>query len=430
MRNNLWKKKSWRLLTLFFLFRRLDMQLYEHQLKALKRMKNGCILCGGTGSGKSITAMSYFYLKNGGDYSYLEGGSYIPMDDLDIKDLYIITTARKRDTFEWEHELIPFGINTNPELSVHPNHKVVIDSWNNVSKYKDVKDAFFIFDEQRVVGSGTWAKTFIKIAKNNEWILLSATPGDKWEDYIPVFIANGFFKNRTEFSNEHLIISTWSKFPMVTGYRGEERLIRLRNKILIPMNFRRETVQHHIDIFCEYDQIAYKRMIKDRWNIFTDEPITTASELCYSLRKLVNSDESRMSEIEQILEQHDRVIIFYNFDYELQIIAQLCIPEDMVFAEYNGHVHQAIPDSEKWVYAVQYTAGCEGWNCTKTDTIIFFSQNYSYKVMKQAIGRIDRLNTMYVDLYYYHLKSKSSIDLAIAKAIKNKKKFNESAWVK
>lgn len=406
------------------------MQLYEHQIKALKRMKNGCILCGGTGSGKSITAMSYFYLRNGGSPEFLEGGSYLPMDDIGLKDLYIITTARKRDTFEWEHELIPFLMNTDPKISLYSDQKVIIDSWNNVHKYKDVTDAFFIFDEQRVVGKGTWVKSFIRIAKHNEWLLLSATPGDKWEDYIPVFLANGFFKNRTEFNDEHLIFSNWSKYPMVTGYRSEERLIRLRNKILVPMNFRRETVQHHIDIFCEYDQVSYKRMIKDRWNIFTDEPITTASELCYSLRKLVNSDYYRIAETENILEKHDRVIIFYNFDYELEMLRTMNLQEGMIFAEYNGHLHQSIPDTEKWVYAVQYTAGCEGWNCTKTDTIIFFSQNYSYKVMKQAIGRIDRLNTMYVDLYYYHLKSKSSIDLAIAKAIKNKKKFNESAWVK
>ena len=404
-------------------------QLYEHQLKALTRAKNGCILCGGTGSGKSITSLAYFYLKNGGEWSALDGGDYIPMDDTDIQDLYIITTARKRDTHEWEHELIPFLMNTNPELSLYPNQKVVIDSWNNIKKYENVKNAFFIFDEQRVVGSGAWVKAFLKITKSNEWLLLSATPGDKWEDYIPVFLANGFYKNKTEFSREHLVYSRFSKFPMVEKYLGEERLKRLRNKILVPMKFQRETIQHHEDIYCEYDQVAYKKLFKDRWNFWNEEPIKTASELCYCLRKVVNGDWSRIYEVERLIKEHPRCIIFYNFDYELEMLREMDISEDVIIAEYNGHHHQPIPDSERWIYLVQYTAGCEGWNCTKTDTIIFYSQNYSYKVLTQAIGRIDRLNTLYRDLYYYHLKSRSSIDLAISKALKEKKKFNETGWL-
>ena len=405
-------------------------QLYEHQLKALSKINNGSILCGGTGSGKSITSLAYFYLQNGGEVSSLTGGEYIPMDDLDLKDLYIITTARKRDTHEWEGEMIPFLMNINPELSLYPKQTVVIDSWNNIKKYKDVKDAFFIFDEQRVVGSGTWVKCFLEITKNNEWILLSATPGDKWEDYIPVFLANGFYKNKTEFQREHLVYSRFSKFPMVEKYINEQRLIRLRNRILIPMKFKRKTEQHHIDIFCNYDKDLYKQTMKDRWNPYNNKPIKTASELCYTLRRIVNEDESRQLELLRILEGEEKAIIFYNFDYELEILKELTYIPETVVAEWNGHAHQPIPDSDRWVYLVQYTAGCEGWNCTKTNTVIFFSQNYSYKVLKQAIGRIDRINTVYKDLYYYHMKSRSSIDMAIGKALKEKKKFNETGWVK
>ena len=404
-------------------------ELYEHQLKALSRIKNGSILCGGTGSGKSITSLAYFYLQNGGEMSSLTGGEYVPMDDITIKDLYIITTARKRDTMEWIDEMIPFLMHPDPEYSLYPKQKVVIDSWNNIKKYENVKNAFFIFDEQRVVGSGTWVKAFLKITRVNNWILLSATPGDKWEDYIPVFLANGFYKNKTEFQREHLVYSRFSKFPMVERYIGETRLIRLRNKILVPMKFRRETVQHHEDIYCDYNVVEYKRMFKDRWNIYTDEPIKTASELCYALRRIVNTDDSRQVELLELLEDKDKVIIFYNFDYELDILKNLAYRSGTEVREWNGHAHQPIPESDRWVYLVQYTAGCEGWNCIKTDTIIFYSQNYSYKVLMQAIGRIDRLNTPYKDLYYYHLKSRASIDLAIGKALKSKKKFNETGWV-
>jgi len=407
----------------------VSIKLFDYQMKAVQQMKNGCILCGGVGSGKSLVALSYYYLQNGGDPSSLTGGDYIPMDD-PPKDLYIITTARKRDILEWEGELSPFLLSTHPEINLYYNHKVIVDSWNNIGKYVEVTDAFFIFDEQRVIGSGAWVKSFLKITKTNDWILLSATPGDTWQDYIPVFIANGFYKNRTEFTREHIVYSHFTKFPKIDRYIGTGKLLKLRRSILIDMDFKRETIPHHEDVYVSYNIETYKDVSRTRWNPYKNEPIQNAGELCYVWRKIVNSDESRQVAVLEIFENHPKVIIFYNFDYELEILKNLGFGSGVKIAEWNGHKHEPIPNSKSWVYLVQYTAGCEGWNCITTDTIIFYSQNYSYKVMVQAAGRIDRLNTPYTDLYYYHLKSRSGIDLAISKALKEKKNFNESKYVK
>lgn len=402
------------------------MKLRDYQIDAVKNMKNGCILNGGVGSGKSLTSLSYYYLKNSGDEKFLKGGKYVPMND-PPKDLYIITTARKRDTLEWEGELAPFLLSVHDDKNIYSN-KVVIDSWNNIQKYKDIKNSFFIFDEQRVVGSGAWVKAFLKIAKFNEWILLSATPGDTWMDYIPVFLANGFYKNKTEFMREHVVYSRFCKFPKVDRYINTGRLLRFRREILIDMDFKRETVQHHEDIYVKYDVKMYRDIMKRRWDIWKDEPITNASGLCYALRKVVNTHQSRLDALLDIFSRHNKIIVFYNFDYELEILKDIYYGRDVKVAEWNGHKHEPIPKSKKWVYLVQYTAGAEGWNCIETDTIVFFSQNYSYKIMHQSAGRIDRLNTPYKDLYYYHLKTHSGIDLAISRAIKSKKKFNEKAF--
>ena len=405
----------------------MAINLRDYQLEAVQNLKTGCILNGGVGSGKSLTSLSYYYLQNGGDVGFLTGGDYIPMEDPPL-DLYIITTARKRDTLEWEGELAHFLMSTHDDSTIY-SHKIVVDSWNNIGKYKDVTDAFFIFDEQRVVGSGAWVKAFLKITKVNEWILLSATPGDTWTDYIPVFIANGFYKNKTEFMREHAVFARFSKFPKIEKFINTGRLLRQRRMILIDMDFKRETVQHHEDIYVQYDLPTYKDVMKRRWDIWKDEPIINASGLCYALRKIVNTDESRSVKLLEIFESHPKMIVFYNFDYELEILRHLYYGEDVVVAEWNGHKHEPVPTACQWVYLVQYTAGAEGWNCISTDTIVFFSQNYSYKIMHQSAGRIDRLNTPYTDLYYYHLKSRSGIDLAIAKALNSKKKFNESSFV-
>ena len=402
------------------------MELRDYQLEAVEKMKNGCILNGGVGSGKSLTSLSYYYIQNGGNPRFLLGEDYSPMEN--PMDLYIITTARKRDTFEWEGEMSHFLLSTNKEISKYED-EIVVDSWNNIKKYSKVENAFFIFDEQRVVGSGAWVKAFLEITKHNKWILLSATPGDTWTDYIPVFIANGFYKNKTEFMREHAVFSRFSKYPKIEKYIGTGKLLRLRREILIDMKFERETVQHHYDIHCEYDVKTYKDIMKRRWDIWNDEPITNAGGLCYALRKIVNSHESRAIKLLELFESHQKIIIFYNFDYELDILKQIYYGEGVIVAEWNGHKHEPTPTGNRWVYLVQYTAGAEGWNCITTNTIVFYSLNYSYKIMHQSAGRIDRLNTPYKDLYYYYLKSRSGIDIAIERALNDKRKFNESSFI-
>ena len=398
--------------------------LFDHQKDAIKRMKNGCILNGGVGSGKSRTGLYYYFKEQGG---CIENGDYVPMKN--PIDLYIITTAMKRDKLDWWGELSPFLMSPDPSVNYY-NNNIVIDSWNNIKKYKNVYGAFFIFDEQRLVGSGAWVKTFYNIARKNKWILLSATPGDTWNDYFPVFKANGFYKTKKEFQDEHIVYNRFAKYPKIDRYINTNKLLRLRDQILIDMDFERDTVAHHEDVYVSYDISKYKELTRTRWNPFTDEPIITAAELCYTWRKIVNSDESRQVALLELFEKHPKMIVFYNFDYELDILKSIYYGDKVEVAEWNGHKHQPIPNTKSWVYLVQYTAGAEGWNCIKTDTIVFYSQNYSYKIMQQSAGRIDRLNTPFKDLYYYHLKSRSPIDLAIGRALRDKKKFNETRFVK
>ena len=397
--------------------------LYDFQMEAVKKARSGCIFNGSVGSGKSRTGLFYYFKEHGG---WIDGSNYTPMKK--PKDLYIITTAKKRDSLEWNGELSWFRLSTDPDTNYYDN-KVVVDSWNNIKKYSDIKGAFFLLDEDRVTGTGAWVKAFLKITKNNDWVILSATPGDTYMDYWAVFVANGFYKNKTEFQREHVIYSRFTKYPKIDRYINIQRLERLRDRILIDMTVQRHTKPHHEDVYCNYNIQLYKEVFKKRWDPYKDEPIQQASSLCYILRRIVNSDESRQVALLELLEDHPKSIIFYNFDYEREILLNLGYAEGTKIAEWSGHAHQPVPTGDKWVYLTQYASGCEGWNCITCDTIIFYSQNYSYKVMTQAAGRIDRLNTNFIDLYYYHLKSRSGIDLAISKALKEKKKFNEQRWV-
>lgn len=370
--------------------------LLPHQLKAASEMHNGCILKGATGTGKTITSLAYY-------------------DDCeDPGPLYVITTGKKRDTGDWEAEA--------RLLAIFP----IVDSWNNISKYEDVEGAFFIFDEQRVVGSGAWVKSFLKITKKNSWVLLSATPGDSWMDYIPVFVANGFYRNRTHFLQEHVVFDQWAKFPKVRAFLNTGKLARHLIDVMVEMPFEKHTTRHEIDVFVDYDKEAYDVIWKRRWNAAESRPVHNISECLALLRKSVNSDPSRLLRIRDLLIKHPRLIIFYSFDYELEALRTLDVPR----GEWNGHRHNPVPDGDEWAYFVQYASGSEGWNCFTTNAIVFYSQSYSYRMTEQAKGRIDRLGTSYTDLYYYRLISGAPLDVAIRTNLSGKRDFNEKRWAR
>ena len=414
----------------------MGIRLNEYQKQAVEKMKNGCLLVGEGGSGKSRTALTYYVVSCGAMLTYCESDGEVDyIDGMDKpRDLYIITTAKKRDDKEWEKELEPFYLTEHYLKDCIKEDRtptrVVIDSWNNIAKYTNVYGAFFIFDEQRVVGWGKWSKSFVKISRKNRWILLTATPGDKWLDYVPVFIANGFFNNITEFRRKHCIFASFTNFPKVIGYLDEPTLMEYKAKITVPLPVDKPAVQKHLYFKQPYDKALYKRVWKDRWDPWDDEPIEETGKLFYLLRKVANNDDSRYELIHDIAKRHKRIIIFYNFTYELHRLRGLAGEIGVEVGEWNGELHTAVPESEKWFYLVQYSAGAEGWNCLTCNCIIFFSQSYSYKQMKEAEWRIDRVNTPFDEVYYYHILRYAPIDLAISRALKQKRDFNENNFLK
>ncbi len=392
------------------------LELSEHQVLAIDKLRPGTILVGGVGSGKSRTALAYYFTKIGKGVLPTSSTSFVQMKKK--IPLYIITTARKRDTMDWEKEMAKFGL--MPDAAT-------IDSWNNITKYAKVKDSFFIFDEQRLVGSGVWSNTMLKLSKYNKWIVLSATPGDTWLDYITVFVANRFYKNRTEFIRRHVVYDPYVKFPKVRKYLEVEHLEKLRKQITIPMDYKTNVKRHHEWIKCDYIEADYERIMKDRWDIFEEKPIKNISRACFLARLISNIHISRFEKIDEIMSKHDKALIFYNFDSELEMLRLYCAERRIEYKEWNGHLHQAIPASDRWIYLVHYSSA-EGWNCIETDCTIFFSQNYSYKATIQAAGRIDRMNTPYSDLWYYHLYSNSPLDKTIKACYGKKKDFNEAIF--
>lgn len=397
----------------------MTVELYPHQRKAVDALENGKVLWADPGAGKTLTALAYFYTK-------VCGGVLNDFTSMRTpRDIYVITTARKRDTMDWQTDAAKMSIGKERDASIEAI-QLTVDSWNNIEKYKDVKDAFFIFDEQRAIGKGKWGTTFVRIAKKNQFIMLTATPGDTWLDYIPLFLANGYYKTKTEFIREHVIYAPYVNHPKVDRYVNVSRLVKQRNALLVRMHFERHTSQVVKNVHVEYDKDLYHKVTSGRWHVYEERPLRDVAEMFLVMRKVVNSDPSRLAAIRTLMKCHPRLIVFYTFDYELEILRQLAAERQV--AEWNGHKHQDVPETDEWVYLVQYVAGAEAWNCTTTDAMCFYSLTYSYKNFEQAKGRIDRLNTLYKQMKYFILLSDSSIDRAIARSLDSKENFQESKY--
>lgn len=388
----------------------MPLELMEHQKEVLPHLSSGKILYGGVGSGKSVTVLAW-YMKE-------LGPEAVP--------IYIITTAKKRNSLEWEKEGAMLGIGQTEDTTVAG--VMTIDSWNNIKKYEDVEDAFFVFDEQKVIGTGSWVKSFIKIARKNTWILCSATPGDTWLDYAPVFIANNYYKNISEFRQKHVLYEPFSRYPKIKTYLNETKLQLLRNEVLVEMPYYHENKREVNWIEVGHDKKLFDTVYKERWNPFEDKPVKDASELFRLMRRVVNENDQRLDMVRWVMKMHPKIIIFYNFNYELDMLRGLA-SDGIEVAELNGHKKDEVPLSGSWLYLVQYVAGAEAWNCIETDAMILFSLTYSYKNFVQSMGRIDRINTPFERLYYYIFVSNSVIDHGVRQTLKGKKNFNERRFL-
>lgn len=386
-----------------------------HQRDAIRKISNGNVVVGATGSGKSLVGLVYYYTN------ILEGSVEPFRKPTKSVSLYIITTATKRDSLDWNSECAEFALSTNQEASVN-GIKVVIDSWNNIKKYKDIRGGFFLFDEQKTTGYKRWSKIFIRIAKNNRWILITATPSDRWMDLLSVFIANGFYKNKRDFVNQHVTYNPYVKYPSITGYRNVNKLRILKKRIFVIIDYQSPSIIENKVISVDYDVDALTQIEKTEWNPFTDSPIINLSEFASVLRRSLNSHPSRINEAIRIRNTVKKLIVFYNFNFELEILKHGY--SGIKIGELNGHRHDALPVGSDWVYLVQYNSGNEAWECFTTNHMLFYSLNYSFRIMTQAKGRINRLTSGFNYMYYYYLVSNHWLDKGIQKALNKKRDFN------
>lgn len=397
--------------------------LYKLQEKILNKSKENYLFHLGTGTGKTIIALHH-YIK----YSY-------PLD------LIIIAPAVKVKEGGWDRE-IKFVFN---ELGLEmPKYEVV--SYSKLKKYV-AKKGHYIFDECHYIKNSTSLRG--KISKElvkkyaTCFSLLSATPASKWEEWCNYFILWGICKNKTEFYKRYVVMGRQRygsiEFNTVVGYQNTELLkehIKRRTSKKYTVNDMVEMpdlIEQYIEFKCssEYKKIKNDRIMESNGSIIK---LDTISKLYSTLRQQANITD-KLEYLEYIINsnEEDNVLIFYNFNYEKDMIINY-LKSKKIKVDYiiNG-VTKNYPIKENFelinntVTLVQIQAGGTGIELTYINKVVYFSPTYSYQDYIQSIGRAYR-NGQENKVLVYKFKVLNSIETDIWECLERKEDFNERLY--
>lgn len=394
-------------------------KLYPKQLEILKQIKDYSLLPLGTATGKTLIALHY-YINNHLDKplviycplaKYLEGGWVSEFNSLKSK--YNLITK---------------------DITVVP--------YSQINKYAVADNSFVILDEAHYVKNpmAKRSKAIREILNNKPFIMLSATPGTKVEDYCHYLMLWNKFKYKTHFENEFLIKDSLMlgsrKIPVVKGYKNLDKF----SSILKQHSTSRLTVNDIVELpelilkdvsltpSKEYKDIKKNRILKlDNDVILLDTQI----KLCTYLRQYVSPKE-KISHLEDIVSEckqlNENLLIFYNFKSELREIEKIVKIDYLI----NGDV-KIFPSKEDFknlnskITVVQIRAGGTGIELQYNSQVLFYSPTYSYQDYEQALGRAYRPGQN-KKVLVRRFNTINTIEADVWEAIKNKKDFDEKMW--
>ncbi|MBL0992197.1 MAG: DEAD/DEAH box helicase [Escherichia coli] len=415
------------------------MKLFDYQKEAIENFESKPLNLSDVGTGKS----------------YMSIGSYVKSE---CSKLLIICLAPKVNDFVEDSEIFNLnvtalnkGTKKNKELLSESNLVAISfeSSWRltELNKWVD-KDTFIIIDESHKVSvSKSKVTKFVmglsKRAKYN--YLCTATPvsNGKLENWYPqLFISNVFRKPKKEFEQLFVIKQMRQmgsmRFMQITGYRNEHLLEQMideasvkykRDKGYLPEDYVYKTKKPAM-----YNKLKKSRLYKDDNDLRVE--LDNSSKLFNSLRQVshgfLNGISKQVSKepferLDAILETHnnERVVIFYNYKWEAEMLKQLLDKLKRPYGEYNGSVKDLKPfkNNDNGVVLAQYKSASTGINdFVISNVMVFNSMPLSSTEYLQAKGRTDRHGQDKTPLYY-HIVPDTPIEKKIFSVVTNGKDF-------
>ena len=394
------------------------MKLFDYQKEAIEQFKDKPLNLSDVGTGKS----------------YMSIGSYI---ESKCSKLLIICLAPKVSDFAEDGE--PFGLDITPlnkgtkknrELLAQSNHVAISfeSSWRLTELLKWVdKDTFIIIDESHKVGvsKSKVTKFVMQLSKKAKYsYLCTASPvsNGKLENwYSQLYIANIFRKPKKDFEQLFVVKQMRQmgamRFMDIVGYQNQHLLEQMideasvnykRDKGYLPEDYVYKTKKPAF-----YNKLKKQRIYKDDFNQIVE--LDNSSTLFNKLRQVSHGflegvlkpvSKEPFERLEAILETHnnERVVIFYNYQWEYKMLSQLLDKLKRPYGVYNGSMKELhnFQEHENGVVLAQYKSASTGINdFVISNVTVFNSIPLSSTEYIQAKGRTDRHGQSKTPLYYH-----------------------------
>lgn len=307
---------------------------------------------------------------------------------------------------------------------------------------RKLKDFTMMLDESSMIKNETAKRTkFILSLKPSHTILLSGTPTDgKYEFLYSQLRLLGWKITKTAYYNRYIKTELRSyggpMFRVVTGYKNVSELKAKLKEYGAVFAKAEEVIKLPEKTFIkEYSTVSsdYKKFMKDRIIKIDDKELTgdsTLSKRLYARMLCSAYSKDKISRlIDLVNSTSDRVIIFYNFNTELEALRKVLF--DRPISIVNGQVKdlKAYENNDNSVTLIQYQAGAMGLNLQKANRIIYFSLPERSELFEQSKARICRIGQE-KQCYYHIMMCHKSVEEKIYECLLMRKDYTDELFRK
>lgn len=301
-----------------------------------------------------------------------------------------------------------------------------------------------MLDESSMIQNEKAKRTrFILNLRAENIILLSGTPvGGKYENLWSQCRLLGWYISKTEFWNRYiktrLIDVNGFSLPIVVGYTNIRDLkdnLRLHGAVFLKSSEvldlpEQVDIKQYVESTKEYKSFKKNSIIEVEDETLVGDNIL--KKMLYERQLCGEYNENKLNALKEIMEStNNRLIIFYNFTKEKDLIVDICKKLNKSYSIINGEIKdlKAYEDNEDSITIVQYQAGAMGLNLQKANKIIYFTLPLSSELFEQSKKRIHRIGQVDTCFYYY-LLAKGTIEESIYKTLLMRKDYTNELYRK
>lgn len=379
------------------------------------------------------------------------GKTFIGSEKLwELNTPYNLVVCQKSKIDDWKEHFEEFYPEYNviifdkQSLEIIPQESVLIINYDKVwrrPELEHLRDFTMMLDESSLIKNekSNRSKFILNNLKPDNVILLSGTPvSGKYEEIISQINLLGWKMSKHLFMKQY-VKREWDDLDggwKITGYKNIDRLKRkLRQYGAVFMKTEEVfdlPAQNHINVTVkstkQYKDFSTHHMCEYDGEIFIGD--TPSKAKLYQRQFAGYMNNNKLLRLKELIEStNDRLIIFYNFKKEYEVIAKLCNELERPISTVNGDIRdlEAYETQMNSITLIQYQAGAMGLNLQKSNKIIYFTLTDKSELFEQSKKRTHRIGQE-KPCFYYYLLTQGSVEWRMLDVLKMRKDYTDELF--